>query len=63
MTKRGKLAQFGARVLEILETQHEWSADTLDEIALAADDLELARSNRQAKFERTEAGHLREGEI
>jgi hypothetical protein len=58
MTKIKKLAKFGAAVLEILETQHEWSADTLDDIAGEADDLGLAFANDIGDFERTEEGVL-----
>ena len=57
MTKRGRLAQFGAEVLAILEEQDEWSADTLDDIANAAVNLDLAQADQYSMFEQTEEHH------
>ena len=56
--KTKKLAKFGAQVLALMEKHRRWSADTLDEIALIAEDSGLAGSNSEAKFERTEDGKL-----
>jgi len=47
---RRKLAEFGQTVLEILEDQKSWSADTLDAISDAACDMKLGRSDESSHF-------------
>jgi len=40
----------GAFTLQLLESEVEWSADTVDEIARAAMDLRLAYMNKEGNF-------------
>lgn len=44
------LQMFAARVLEILENEKEWSADTTDEISYVAMDLGLADTDEKGAF-------------
>ena len=44
------LQMFAARVLEILENEKEWSADTTDEISYMAMDLGLADTDEKGAF-------------
>lgn len=44
------LQMFAARVLEILENEKEWSADTMDEISYVAMDLGLADTDEKGAF-------------
>jgi hypothetical protein len=46
------LQNFGRFVLEVLESQQDWSAATLDEIAEFAQRLGLARSDGRGTFRR-----------
>jgi hypothetical protein len=46
------LQNFGRFVLEVLESQQDWSAATLDEIAEFAQRLGLARSDGRGMFKR-----------
>ena len=46
------LQNFGRFVLEVLESQQDWSAATLDEIAEFAQRLGLARSDGRGMFRR-----------
>jgi hypothetical protein len=44
------LQMFAAGVLEILENEKEWSADTMDEISYVAMDLGLADTDEKGAF-------------
>ena len=47
--------RFANAVLEILERDEDWSSDTIDDIALAAFELGLAKQNDETGlFETTE---------
>ena len=46
-----RLAQFGHTVLEVLEAESDWSADTMERIAREASSLGLARTGPDGLFE------------
>ena len=48
------LIQFAVAVLNILESDKEWSADTTDEISLAAMQNGLAKTGQDGMFEAVE---------
>jgi hypothetical protein len=50
------LEAFAFAVLEILETDEDWSADTLDGIAAEAHRFQLGTSGGNGMFVRTDAG-------
>lgn len=45
-----RLQMFAAGVLQILENEKEWSADTTDEISYMAMDLGLADTDENGEF-------------
>lgn len=45
-----RLQMFAARVLEILESEKDWNADTTDEISYVAMDLGLADTDEKGAF-------------
>jgi hypothetical protein len=48
--KELKLQEFGEIVLQILEDQKEWDADTTDDIANMAYEFGLAETDENGKF-------------
>jgi hypothetical protein len=53
-TRDEKLLAFADATLAIMETDEEWSPDTLESVSAIATDLKLATSDDDAMFKRTE---------